>query len=107
MDNHFGYYSYRDVPNLAFPIATVLYQENGYSFVIARPEKAICDLLYTYEPCNNQKELRSLLFDFLRIDENVFLELDLIRMMEIAQYYHTKNSNLLVSILKKRIKNRK
>ena len=106
-NNHFGYYSYRDVPPLAFPIATVLYQENGYSFVVAKPEKAIFDLLYTYEPCSNQKELRSLLFDFLRIDENVFLELDLIRMMEIAQYYHTKNSNLLVSILKKRIKNRK
>ena len=101
--NHFGHYSYRDVPPLAFPIATVLYKENGYSFVIAKPEKAICDSLYTYEPCSNQKELRSLLFDFLRIDEDVFFELDLKLMMEIAQYYHTKNSKLLVSIIKKRI----
>ena len=102
-NNHFGYYSYRDVPNLAFPIATVLYQENGYSFVIARPEKAICDLLYTYEPCNNQKELRSLLFDFIRIDEDSFFELDLKLIMEIAQYYHIKNCKLLIRILEKEI----
>jgi len=101
--NHFGHYSYRDVPSLAFPIATVLYQENGYSFVIAKPEKAICDTLYTFEPCSNQKELRSLLFDFLRIDEDAFFELDLKLMMEIAQYYHTKNSKLLINLLKKSI----
>lgn len=104
--NHFGHYSYRDVPSLAFPIATVLYQENGYSFVIAKPEKAICDTLYTFEPCSNQKELRSLLFDFLRIDEDAFFELDLKLMMEIAQYYHTKNSKLLISILEKEISKR-
>lgn len=99
--NHFGHYSYRDVPKLAFPLATVLYHENGYSFIIAKPEKAICDSLYTYEPCSNQKELKSLLFDFLRIDEDVFYQLDLKLMKEIAQYYHTKNSKLLVNILEK------
>lgn len=104
--NHFGHYTYRDVPSLAFPIATVLYKENGYSFVVAKPEKAICDSLYTYEPCSNQKELRSLLFDFLRIDEDIFFELDLKLMLEIAQYYHTKNSKLLINIIEKEISKR-
>jgi predicted transcriptional regulator of viral defense system len=103
-DNHYGRYTYRDVPKLVFPLANVLYQENGYSFVIAKPEKAICDMLYTFEPCSNQKELKSLLFDFLRIDEESFIHLNFDLLIELAQYYKVKNCQLLIKLLYKEIK---
>lgn len=105
-DNEFGHYTYRDVPKKVFGLATILYQQNGYSYVLAKAEKAICDILYTYEPCSNQSELKSLLFDFLRIDYNQFFELDLELIFELAPYYKTRNLQLLVNYLKREIKNR-
>ena len=100
----FGVFSYRDIPKKAYPLAVNLHQEHGYSYLFASKEKAICDILYTYEPCANLKELKSLLFDFLRIDEISFNELDFKLMIDLAVYYKTKNHKLLITFLKKEIK---
>jgi len=99
-DTCFGVYTYRDVPTAAFPYGTNLYEENGYGFVIASAEKALCDKLYTCSPCANKKELRSLLFSDLRIDENAFLNINLNELAEIAGLYHTANHKLLISLIK-------
>ena len=84
-DTAFGTFVYRDVPIAAFPYGTTLHEENGYSFMLASPEKAICDLLYTRSPCGSRKELRQLLWDDL---------------MELAGLYHTTNHRLLISMMK-------
>ena len=99
-DTPFGTYTYRDVPVSAFPYGTVLYQENGYGFILASPEKAICDLLYTCSPCGNRKELRQLLFDDLRLDESAFARLDRNDLVELAGLYRTANHRLLISMVK-------
>ena len=96
----FGTYTDRDVPVAAFPYGTVLYQEDGYGFVLASPEKAICDLLYTCSPCGNRKELRQLLFDDLRLDESAFARLDRNDLVELAGLYRTANHRLLISMVK-------
>lgn len=101
----FGVYTYRDVPRDVFYFATTLYHENGYSFIIASPEKAVCDVLYTYEPCANQKELLLLMFDFLRIEQEEFNKLDFKLLIELTDYYQTKNSKLLKSYIRKEQKN--
>lgn len=100
----FGIFSYRDVPKKVFSLAVNLHQENNYSYALAKEEKAICDVLYTYEPCANMKELNSLLFNFLRIDETTFNELDFELMIELAAYYKTRNHRLLIRLLKKELK---
>lgn len=99
-DTPFGVYTYRDVPIAVFPYGTKLYEENGYGFVIATAQKAICDLLYACPPCANKKELRELLFDNLRIDEIAFKNLDLSELIELAELYHTSNHKHLISLIK-------
>ena len=68
--------------------------------MIATPEKAVCDKLYTVSPCANRKELSELLFANLRIDESDFRNLDLKEMAELAGLYQTANHRLLVSLIK-------
>ena len=74
--------------------------ENGYGYMIASAEKAVCDRLYTCSPCSNRTELRQLLFDDLRIDEAAFRSADLNEMAELAGLYKTKNHRLLIAMLK-------
>ena len=96
----FGSFTFRDVPIAAFPYGNRLHEENGYGFVIASAEKAVCDQLYTYSPCANRKELRQLLFEDLRIDVTAFSSLDTDEMAALAGLYRTKNHQLLISMLK-------
>lgn len=97
----FGVFTYRDVPIPAFPYGTRLYSEEGYSFVVASPEKAICDVIYTCSPCANRSELRQLLFEDLRIDETAFLNADLDKMISLAGLYRTANHRLMVSMIRR------
>lgn len=99
-DTVFGTFVYRDVPIAVFPYGTTLHEENGYSFMLASPEKAICDLLYTRSPCGSRMELRQLLFNDLRMDESAFRGTNWNDMMELAELYHTANHRLLISMVK-------
>jgi predicted transcriptional regulator of viral defense system len=101
----FGFFTYRDVPKMAFNLSVLLFKENGYSFFIASPEKAICDMLYTFEPCANQKELSKLLFNFLRLDREEFSKLNIQLLIELTHYYQTKNLKLLRNYLRKEQEN--
>ncbi len=75
--NAFGFFTYRDIPAEVYPLGVLLREENGYSYQIATPEKALCDKLYSLSPVKNINELRELLFDDLRIDESEFWKLDI------------------------------
>lgn len=99
-DTPFGRYLYRDVPVAAFPYGVTLREESGCGFLLASPEKAVCDLLYTRSPCGSRKELRQLLFDDLRIDEAAFARANREDMAELAGLYHTANHRLLQSLIK-------
>lgn len=74
--NYYGLFTYRDVPKKAYPYEITIIKENGYNYNIATREKAICDKLYITRPCTNKTELEMLLFEDLRIDEEIFEELD-------------------------------
>lgn len=104
-DTPFGVYLYRDVPVKAFPYGVRLIVENGYSFMIATPEKALCDILYTLPPCANQSTLKSLLFEDLRIDKQTFDRLNKADLSELAGLYDTKNHKLLISMIRRMAKN--
>ena len=79
----------------------MLYEENGYSYQIATPEKAICDKLYSLPPVSNLTEFRALLFDDLRIDENEFKKLDMEVIEKLAPLYRANNLKFLVKFVRR------
>lgn len=99
--NHFGDYSYRDVPTAVFPLETTLTEESGYPYFLATPEKALCDKLYTLPPAANQSELRELLLSDLRIDKRSLLNLQLQVMDALAEIYKCKNVRTLAGVLRR------
>ena len=91
-ENAFGIFLYRDVPATVYPLGIELKAENGYSYQIATPEKALCDKLYTLSPVYSVKALKELLFEDLRIDADAFHALRRNDILQLAPLYRaTKN----------------
>ncbi len=100
-ENHFGTFIYSDIPAKVYPLGILLYEEDGYSYQIATPEKAICDKLYSLPPVKNLTEFSHLLFDDLRIDETEFNKLDKDILEELAPLYHCSNLKFLVKFIRR------
>ncbi len=99
--NHFGRFTYRDVPSDAYPFGIVIKEENGYVYLMATPEKALCDKLYSVSPVTSQKEIERLLFEDLRIDEDEFNKLNVSEILQIGGKYHSNNIKYLMKYLRK------
>ena len=99
-------FEYRSIPNNVFNYG-ILYEKNeiGISYKIASKEKALCDILYSKYPVRSIKDLKILLFDDLRIDENEFYKLDFDFIIEIAPLYHSNSINTLAKYLREVKKN--
>ncbi|MDY0074884.1 MAG: hypothetical protein WC992_04655 [Acholeplasmataceae bacterium] len=93
--NHFGLFTYRDVPNAAFPFFVKAYEEDGYAYFIASPEKALCDLLYIKKPVISIKELKMVIFDDLRISKDVFDQLNFDDILYLTDKYISNNMRYL------------
>jgi predicted transcriptional regulator of viral defense system len=99
----FGTFTYRDVPAEVYPLGIVIVHEGDYSYQIASPEKALCDMLYTKGPVANQKELRSLLFDDMRIDETEFSKLNPDEIIMMGERYRCTNVQKLSRLIRRSI----
>lgn len=99
--NNFGIFTYRDVPAAVFQYEVLLLEEDGHSYQIATPEKALCDKLYTLPPCKNLTELSTLLFEDLRIDEQEFSQLNFETVRQLAPLYRSTNLNFLVKYIRR------
>lgn len=97
----FGVYTYRDIPALAYPEEIIVKIENGYSYQIASPEKAICDKLYTLNPLKNYANLENMLFNDLRIDIDEFNKLDSNKIKRLSDLYHSSNILLLSNYMRR------
>lgn len=95
----FGNYSYRDIPKSAFPdaIETIIYED--YVVFMAMPEKALCDKLFTLSPVSNISELKKLLFENLRINKEIFDNLDKDLMLKLIPKYRSTNLKMLAKII--------
>ena len=93
---------HKDVPSNVFPYGIERKEENGYCYFIATREKAICDILYEYKPVFSMKDMEELLFDDLRINEEVFNDLDIKLLIEIASLYKTTNHKVLVNYIRRK-----
>jgi predicted transcriptional regulator of viral defense system len=97
----FGTFTYRDVPSAAYPYGIECVSENGYTFQIASPEKALCDELYIQSPVTSQRELKELLFDGLRIDWELFRKLNMDDILFLNSKYHCTNIQKLTKTMEK------
>lgn len=97
----FGTFTYSDVPAEVYPLGVIIVREGDYSYHIASPEKALCDMLYTKEPVANQRELRSLLFDDMRIDEMEFGKLNSDEIIMLGERYHSTNVQKLSRLIRR------
>ena len=98
-DNAFGVFTYRDVPAAVYHFGVEIREENGYSYQIATPEKALCDKLYTISPVGSVKAIRALLFEDLRVDESDFWQLNLEDIKQLALLYKSTNHKYLAKFI--------
>ena len=100
-ETQFGIFTYRDIPSKAYASGLELKREGEYSYIIASPEKALCDQLYKTKPVSNNKELENLLFEDLRIEEQEFKRLDSDDITVLAEKYGSTNIKKLSSFIRR------
>jgi predicted transcriptional regulator of viral defense system len=84
-DTHLGRFSYRHLPPEVYCfgwISEVL--NDGSSYLIATPEKALLDLLYRAGAVRSVKSLKARLFEDFRVDHDALRSLDMERLMSYA-----------------------
>lgn len=103
-ENPFGVFTFHDVPKQVYSYGVKIMKENGYFYKMASPEKALCDKLYLLKPIKNLSELKTLLFDDLRIDEFEFSRLNKGDICFLASIYKNSNVKMLYKFIR-RVKN--
>ena len=101
-ENPFGVFTYRDIPAAVYPLEIALYQENGYSYQIATPEKALCDKLYSLPPVRNMSDLNALMFEDLRLDEQELQKLNADTINALCPLYRSTNLTLFNKFFRKK-----
>lgn len=94
-------FRYSDVPQAAFNAGLNKIIRNSYSFFIASPEKALCDLLYRHPGHKTIKDIEALIYDDLRIDEDILNILDMRKMADISKLYPSTTLKSFSSFLRK------
>ena len=92
--NDFGNFIFKSIPVTVFPVGVTKTTELEYTYPIATPEKAICDMLYDHASILDG-DIKGFLFDGMRIDEDDFAELNKEELLALAPLYKTHNLNLL------------
>lgn len=104
-ENQFGRYEYTDIPVEAFSEGITYLENSEYAAKIAMKEKAICDSLCKWRVVKSVKELKELLFEDKRIDEDEFALCDFELMKRLAKLYNKTNLKLLIKLIRKEYEN--
>lgn len=99
--NQFGLYSYQDVPKDVFYLEVSLVIKENHSYIIASKEKALCDKIYSLAPNKNLRQLEVLLFNDLRIDNEIFSMMNPTIVSQLAKKYRSTNLDLLVKLMQR------
>lgn len=99
--NYFGTFTYRDIPQRVYPYYYTGELSGNRPYLIATREKALCDQLYITEPIRGIHDFTDFLFYGMRLDEEIFEELDFKKIKRIAPLYHKTNLDQLVKLLEK------
>lgn len=95
-----GYFGYSHICREAYPIGLVQIKEGNVTFVMASPEKALCDLVSNTPGVilRFQKEARSFLEEYLRFDMERFRSFDKSILADYAKV--GKKASSIITILK-------
>ncbi len=96
-----GTFSYQSVKENYYQIAYVRMQKEGLNYLIASPEKALCDKLYLLPQQQTRKDLEELLFNNLRINKDRLVDLDIGTISELSMISGSKNLRLLTQLMEK------
>lgn len=100
--NYFGIYIYKDVPKKAYNVGVKLEEYEGTTYLIATKEKALCDKFYIMPPVRSLKDIKEMLFEDLRIDEDIIYSLNKDDLKALSSLYHSNNVSLLNKLVNKR-----
>ena len=98
-ETDWGLLIYRDVPKKAFPEELKLIENGCDNYLLAGPEKALCDKLYSVSPLRSRKALRTWLFENMRIEEEDFRNLSTVVLNRLSKLYASTNLKLLAYAL--------
>lgn len=94
-----GDFYYYYLPTAVFPYGVMLGSENDQSYLIATPEKALCDTLYKTRGIGSLKAIQALLFEDWRMEREAVLSLDREGLIFLAPLYKKKVFRLLLKWL--------
>lgn len=86
-----GEFHYYYIPNKIYPYGLRMMQTENYSYLIASPEKALCDSVYKISYAINTNDMNMLLLDSWRMEKEDLLKLDKDFIQWIAPLYGKKS----------------
>lgn len=98
--NSLGYFTYRQVPKDYFLIGINFAQEDGITFLMASPEKALCDMILAdpYLPAKSIIGLERYLLEDLRFDTDAFADFNISVIENCAE--QGKKKTILENLIK-------
>lgn len=100
-DTPVGSFFYQDVPVRAYPLGIGFVGDRHRRFLMATPEKALCDELYRISGIRSINGIKALLFQNLRLDPDEFSRLDRKALLHFAAGYHAATLNTLTKFLRR------
>lgn len=94
-----GDFYYYYLPADVYPYGIIREEENGQSYLIASPEKALLDMLYKARGITSLKALNALLFEDWRMDADRVASMDRESILPIAPLYGKKAVSLFTDWL--------
>jgi predicted transcriptional regulator of viral defense system len=85
-----GDFYYYYLPAAVFPYGVKREEENGQSYLIASPEKALLDTLYKVHGITSRKGINTLLINDLRMDIQKIISMDREAMFTLAPLYRKR-----------------
>lgn len=101
-DTPTGSFFYQDVPATAYPHGITLMGDAPDRFLMACPEKALCDELYRIAGIRSIQGIEALIFEDLRLDLDEFRQLDRKVLRDLSAYYHTSTLKAFGKFLQRR-----
>jgi len=101
-ENPTGFYSYQHCEPEYFNIGVKIESENGINFLIASPEKALCDVINYSKNLNLRfmKDVEIYLEEDIRFDTDYLEKMDLNLIAQIAKYSRKQQSiNTLIKFM--------
>jgi len=96
-----GRFSYTPVPEEVFPLGVTLEKARGGTWLLAEPEKALCDRIAQVTGLRAMRDVSTLLRDDLRVEPEAVCGFRLSLVREIARRYRKMNVTVFANWLEK------